>query len=30
VIIAIPSFALLYATDELTEPLVTIKIIGHQ
>lgn len=29
-IIAIPSFALLYATDETIEPSVTVKAIGHQ
>jgi heme/copper-type cytochrome/quinol oxidase subunit 2 len=28
--IAIPSFALLYATDELIDPSVTIQVIGHQ
>lgn len=30
VFIAIPSFALLYATDELIEPTLTIKAVGHQ
>jgi cytochrome c oxidase subunit 2 len=30
VAIAIPSFALLYAIDELVEPTLTIKAIGHQ
>jgi len=30
VVIAIPSFALLYAMDELIECAVTIKVIGHQ
>lgn len=30
VLIAIPSFALLYATDELVDPAVTIQVIGHQ
>ena len=30
VLIAIPSFSLLYSLDELSEPLVTIKIVGHQ
>jgi cytochrome c oxidase subunit 2 len=30
VLIAIPSFALLYATDELVDPSVTIQVIGHQ
>lgn len=28
--IAIPSFALLYAIDEVIDPCVTIKVIGHQ
>jgi cytochrome c oxidase subunit 1 len=28
--IAIPSFALLYAMDEIIDPVLTIKIIGHQ
>lgn len=30
IIIAIPSFSLLYSMDEIIEPLLTIKIIGHQ
>jgi cytochrome c oxidase subunit 2 len=30
IFIAIPSFALLYSIDELIEPEVTLKIIGHQ
>lgn len=30
VMIAIPSFALLYSMDELIEPALTIKAIGHQ
>lgn len=30
VAIAVPSFALLYAIDELVEPTLTIKVIGHQ
>jgi cytochrome c oxidase subunit 2 len=29
-LIAVPSFALLYSLDELIDPSVTIKIIGHQ
>ena len=29
-IIAIPSFALLYAADELVDPAMTIKVVGHQ
>lgn len=28
--IAVPSFALLYAIDELVEPTLTVKIVGHQ
>lgn len=30
ILIAIPSFALLYATDEIIDPAVTIQVIGHQ
>jgi cytochrome c oxidase subunit 2 len=30
VLIAVPSFSLLYSLDEITEPGVTIKVIGHQ
>lgn len=30
VFIAIPSFSLLYSTEELTNPSVTLKAIGHQ
>ena len=30
VVIAIPSFSLLYAVDERVEPVLTIKVIGHQ
>jgi cytochrome c oxidase subunit 2 len=29
-IIAIPSFALLYAVDELVTPALTLKVVGHQ
>ena len=29
-VIAIPSFALLYSIDEMIDPSVTLKIIGHQ
>ncbi len=29
-IIAVPSFTLLYSLDELIEPTITLKIIGHQ
>jgi heme/copper-type cytochrome/quinol oxidase subunit 2 len=28
--IAVPSFALLYSADELIEPAITLKVIGHQ
>nr|WFG74021.1 cytochrome c oxidase subunit II [Cavernulicola chilensis] len=30
VAIAVPSFAMLYAMDELVEPVVTVKAVGHQ
>ena len=30
IVIAIPSFSLLYSVDEIVEPLLTLKIIGHQ
>ncbi len=30
IIIAIPSFSLLYSVDEIVEPLFTVKVIGHQ
>jgi cytochrome c oxidase subunit 2 len=30
IIIAVPSFTLLYSLDELIEPTITLKIIGHQ
>ena len=30
VLIAIPSFKLLYSLDEVIDPIITIKIIGHQ
>ena len=30
VVIAIPSFSLLYSIDEIIEPLFTVKVIGHQ
>lgn len=29
-LIAVPSFALLYAMDEIIDPSLTIKVIGHQ
>jgi cytochrome c oxidase subunit 2 len=29
-IIAIPSFGLLYSLDELIDPTVTLKVVGHQ
>jgi cytochrome c oxidase subunit 2 len=28
--IAVPSFALLYSADELIEPALTLKVVGHQ
>ena len=28
--IAIPSFALLYAVDEIVDPALTVKVVGHQ
>jgi cytochrome c oxidase subunit 2 len=30
IFIAIPSFALLYSMDELLDPTITVKIVGHQ
>ena len=30
IIIAIPSFALLYSMDEIIDPIITLKVIGHQ
>lgn len=30
IVIAIPSFSLLYSRDEIIEPLLTVKVIGHQ
>jgi len=30
IFIAIPSFSLLYAADELIDPFTTVKVIGHQ
>ena len=29
-VIAVPSFALLYAMDEMIDPAVTLKVVGHQ
>jgi len=29
-VIAVPSFALLYAMDEIVDPALTLKVIGHQ
>ena len=29
-LVAVPSFALLYSIDELTDPYMTLKAIGHQ
>lgn len=28
--VAIPSFALLYSMDEMVDPIITLKVIGHQ
>jgi cytochrome c oxidase subunit 2 len=28
--IALPSYALIYAMDELVAPTITLKVIGHQ
>nr|YP_009476551.1 cytochrome oxidase subunit II [Prototheca ciferrii]AVM80909.1 cytochrome oxidase subunit II [Prototheca ciferrii] len=30
IVIAVPSFALLYSLDEVVDPALTIKVIGHQ
>jgi cytochrome c oxidase subunit 2 len=30
IVIAVPSFSLLYSVDEIVEPRVTFKVIGHQ
>lgn len=30
VLVAVPSFSLLYSIEEIVEPLLTVKIIGHQ
>lgn len=30
VVIAIPSFSLLYSIDEIIEPLIIVKVVGHQ
>jgi hypothetical protein len=29
-VIALPSFALLYSIDEIIDPALTIKCVGHQ
>jgi cytochrome c oxidase subunit 2 len=29
-VVALPSFALLYSIDEVIDPAVTIKVVGHQ
>jgi heme/copper-type cytochrome/quinol oxidase subunit 2 len=29
-VVAVPSFALLYSADELIEPTLTLKVVGHQ
>jgi cytochrome c oxidase subunit 2 len=28
--IAVPSFSLLYSMDEVLDPAITLKVIGHQ
>ena len=30
IIVALPSFALLYSIDEIIDPALTIKCVGHQ
>ena len=30
IVIAIPSFSLLYSVDDIIEPLFTVKVVGHQ
>jgi cytochrome c oxidase subunit 2 len=30
IIVALPSFALLYSIDEIIDPSLTIKVVGHQ
>lgn len=30
IVIAIPSFSLLYSIDELVQPVLTVKVVGHQ
>jgi len=30
VVVALPSFALLYSIDEIIEPSLTVKCVGHQ
>jgi cytochrome c oxidase subunit 2 len=30
VVVALPSFALLYSIDEVIDPAVTVKCVGHQ
>jgi cytochrome c oxidase subunit 2 len=30
IVIAVPSFALLYSMDEMLDPAVTLKVVGHQ
>lgn len=30
VVVALPSFALLYSIDEIIDPAITIKCVGHQ
>jgi cytochrome c oxidase subunit 2 len=30
VVVALPSFALLYSIDEIIDPALTVKCVGHQ
>lgn len=30
IVVAIPSFSLLYSLDEVVEPVMTVKVVGHQ
>ena len=29
-VVAVPSFALLYSVDEVVDPVITLKVVGHQ
>jgi len=30
IMVAVPSFALLYSVDDLVDPALTLKVVGHQ